>query len=95
MWDTRTRIPFDMTLVREHPDPDDRATLLATIAAEPGVTVDDLYARRLPGLFADLRSLYSAGLLRASTTPPRFFERATRLYAEQVPSAVPVEAPRP
>jgi hypothetical protein len=47
--------------------------------------VDELHAMRFPGLFAALRSLHRAGVVRTDTSVPRFFERATRVYA--APSA--------
>lgn len=80
MWDTTTRIPFDASLLTERSDVQGRAHLLQTIAARPGITVDELNDMRLPGLFADLRSFHRAGIIHASTIPPRFFERATRVF---------------
>ncbi|WP_285114047.1 hypothetical protein [Leifsonia sp. fls2-241-R2A-40a] len=80
MWDTTTRIPFEASLLSERSDIKGRASLLRTIAAHPGITVDELNDLRLPGLFADLRSLHRAGVIHASTTPPRFFERTTRVF---------------
>ena len=81
MWDTTARIPFDASLLSDRSDPAARDRLLALIAGHPGITVDELHGMRLPGLFADLRSFHRAGRIRTDTTPPRFFERATRVYS--------------
>ncbi|MDR6612216.1 hypothetical protein [Leifsonia sp. 1010] len=80
MWDTAKRIPFDPELLTERSDPAARIRLMALLLERPGISVDELHRMRLPGLFADLRSFHRAGLIRVSTTPPRFFERETRVY---------------
>ncbi|MFP3464237.1 hypothetical protein [Leifsonia sp. SIMBA_070] len=80
MWDTTARVPFSETLLTERGDDAARARLLALITQCPGITVDELHLLGLPGLFADLRCLHRTGHVEADPTPPRFFERATRLY---------------
>lgn len=80
MWDTRARIPFDPSLLTERSTPDERARLLSLIAQRPGITVEELHGMRTPGLFADLRSLHRAGVIRTEPAEPRFFERSTRVY---------------
>ncbi|WP_431220246.1 hypothetical protein [Leifsonia xyli] len=80
MWDTARRIPFDASLLAERSSPATRARLLQTIARRPGITVDELHAMHLPGLFADLRSFHRAGIIHANDPAPRFYERATRVY---------------
>lgn len=80
MWDTATRIPFDPALLTERSDAAARMRLMALLLERPGISMDELHRMRLPGLFADLRSFHRAGLIRTSTTPPRFFERQTRVY---------------
>lgn len=88
MWDTTARIPFDVSLLSERGDAGDRERLLHLIGSRPGISVDELHVMRLPGLFADLRALHRSGLIRASSTPPRFFERSTCVYpADGVASA--------
>jgi len=81
MWDTVVRIPFDASLLTDRGDASGRDRLRTLIAGVPGITVDELHALGLPGLFANLRSLYRDGSIAASAEPPRFFERATRVYA--------------
>ncbi|WP_374007993.1 hypothetical protein [Leifsonia sp. LS-T14] len=81
MWDTTVRVPFDASLLTGRSDAVGRSRLLDLIAVSPGITVDELHGMGLPGLFADLRALHRAGLIRTDATPPRFFERATRVYA--------------
>jgi hypothetical protein len=80
MWDTEARVPFDPSLLTRRSDAAARERLLVLIREQPGITVDELHALGLPGLFADLRAFHREGLIRASTTPPRFFERETRVY---------------
>lgn len=92
MWDTKARIPFDPTLLTDRSDAVARDRLLAFIAGHPGVTVEELHATRHPGLFADLRAFHRDGLIRASSTPPRFFERGTRIF--HVDAEVPAASPR-
>ena len=86
MWDTTVRVPFDASLITDRSDARGRARLLELIAASPGITVDELHGMQLPGLFADLRALHREGSIRTDPTPPRFFERATRVYAAPAPS---------
>ena len=81
MWDTMDCIPFEASLLSDRDDTATRERLLALIAGRPGITVDELHALHFPGLFADLRSFHRAGLIRTDTAAPRFFERATRVYA--------------
>lgn len=81
MWDTDVRIPFDASLLTDRGDATGRHRLRTLIAEVPGITVDELHALGLPGLFADLRALHRDGAITASAEPPRFFERATRVYA--------------
>jgi hypothetical protein len=81
MWDTTARIPFEASLLSDRGDAETRGRLLELIADQPGITVDELHALRFRGLFADLRSFHRAGLIRTDTSAPRFFERATRVYA--------------
>ena len=81
MWDTAVRIPFDSSVLTARSDASGQNRLRALIADVPGITVDELHALGLPGLFADLRALHRDGLITASTEPPRFFERATQVYA--------------
>lgn len=81
MWDTAVRIPFDASLLDGRGDASARDRLRTLIADVPGITVDELHTLGLPGLFANLRALYRNGLISASTEPPRFFERATRVWA--------------
>jgi len=80
MWDTATRIPFDPALMTERSGTAARIRLLALLTERPGITMDELSGMQLPGLFADLRCFLRAGLIRTSTTPPRLFERETRIY---------------
>ncbi len=80
MWDTATRVPFDLALLTERGGAEARAQLLRLVTARPGISVDELHRMRLPGLFADLRALHRAGLIRTSSTPPRFFERSTCVF---------------
>ncbi|MDR6973072.1 hypothetical protein [Leifsonia shinshuensis] len=80
MWDTTTRVPFSASLLGERSDADGRRRLLALIAECPGITVDELAALGLPSLFSDLRSFHRDGLIATEPSPPRFFERATRVY---------------
>lgn len=80
MWDTTTRIPFDASLLTERGGAEARDQLLRLITSRPGIGMDELHGMRLPGLFAGLRSLHRAGLIRTDTTPPRFFERGTRIF---------------
>lgn len=80
MWDTTTRIPFDAVLLTDRGGAEARDQLLRLIASRPGIGMDELNGMRLPGLFASLRSLHRAGLIRTDTTPPRFFERGTRVF---------------
>lgn len=80
MWDTTTRIPFDASLLTERGGAEARAELMRLIASRPGIGMDELHGMRLPGLFAGLRALYRAGLIRTDTAPPRFFERGTRVF---------------
>lgn len=89
MWDTTTRLPFDATLLTERGGAEARSQLLRLIASRPGIRMDEVHGMRLPGLFASLRSLHSAGLIRTDSTPPRFFERSTRVYPAEggVPGA--------
>ena len=80
MWDTATRIPFDPALLTERSNTAARFRLMALLLERPGISMDELNGMHLPGLFANLRCFHSAGLIRTSTTPPRFFERDTRVY---------------
>ncbi len=81
MWDTAVRIPFDASLLTDRGDAAGRDRLLALIARVPGITVEELSALGLRGLFADLRALYRDGWIAASPEPARFFDRATRVSA--------------
>ena len=86
MWDTEARVPFDLSLLSDHHDAGARDRLLALIRERPGISVDELHALHLPGLFAHLRAFHREGLIHASTTPPRFFERETRVYPAAEPT---------
>jgi len=80
MWDTKARIPFEPSLLTERSTPVERARLLSLIVERPGIAVEELHWMRIPGLFAALRSLHRASLIRTDPAQPRFFERATRIY---------------
>ena len=81
MWDTAVRIPVDACLLTGGSEPDGRDRLLTLIGSVPGITVDELHALGLPGLFAHLRALPRDGV---NTRPPAgapFSHRATKVFA--------------